>query len=66
MINQKRKCSIFYDGKRIECFFEMYGTIQEFNESGDSFPITVAILEKSDGTVITVCPNKSEIKFIDL
>lgn len=64
MINQKRKCSTFYDGERIECFFDMYGTIQAFNDSNDSFPITVAIIEKYDGTVITVCPNK--IKFIDL
>ena len=61
MSEERRKCTALYDGEYVEGYFECYGNEQAFNESNDSYPVLVAIIEKFDGQVITVPP--SSVKF---
>lgn len=64
MSNERRKCEVNlgYGKEKTEAFFEMYGNTQKFNESNDSYPVTIAIVEDLNGKVHQVEPSK--IKFI--
>ena len=56
MSEERRKCTAKHKGENVEGYFECYGFEQKFNESNDSYPVSVAIIEKFDGQVITVPP----------
>jgi len=65
MSDERRKCEVNlgYGREKTKAYFEMYGSTQKFNESNDSYPVTIAIIEDLDGKVHTVEPH--QIKFID-
>jgi hypothetical protein len=61
MPEERRKCTAIYEEENVEGYFECYGFEQKFNESNDSYSVSVAIIEKFDGQVITVPP--SSVRF---
>ena len=58
----RRKCIVTFDGEQFEGRFEALGQEQRFTESNDSYPVTVAIIEKLDGQVVTVPP--AAVRFV--
>lgn len=55
---ERRKCLIKKEyGQPTEGYFEMYGNTAFCDDSGNQFPVTVAIIEKTDGEVIKVNPS---------
>ncbi|CAH1531489.1 conserved hypothetical protein [Vibrio owensii] len=64
MSQGRRKCLVKRNDfdKPTEAYFEMYGSEVFYDESNNSFPVTVAIVETIDGKVLKV--NPSTIKFV--
>ncbi len=65
MSDERRECvvNLGYGREQTKAYFEMYGSKQKFNDSNDSYPITVAIIEDLDGNVHSVEPHL--IKFVN-
>lgn len=59
---KRRKCIVNYYGDSVEGYFESYGNIKHMDEGNNPYTSRMAIVEKTDGQVITIEP--SAIKFV--
>jgi len=62
MSESRRKCIVSQGSMEKKCYFEKYGESIHYDDAGQSYTSSVAIVETTDGQVMTVPPGC--VKFI--